>query len=199
MSTKRGRIYRRLAWHADGVRILTGTPVPNHYGSLWGQMVGLDQTEWFGSYEAFAQRYLIRDSMFPSIIHGYQNEKELYAKIRRFATIVRREDVFGPDTWQEVRRAVRLPAKAAKTYYKLAKEWFIDEPVTLDVTHTLARMTRLHQLTSGFLPDLEGGGAPSGDSPRQARRDSGRPRTDCRRRREGGHLPPLHRRGRRHR
>jgi hypothetical protein len=155
VSTKRGRIYRRLAGHADGVRILTGTPVPNHYGSLWGQMAGLDPTEWFGSYEGFARRYLIRDSQFPSIIHGYQNEKELYDKIRRFATIVRREDVFGPDTWQEVLRPVRLPAKAARAYRKLAREWFIDEPVTLDVTHTLARMTRLHQLTSGFLPDLE--------------------------------------------
>ena len=158
VSTKRGKIYRRLAWWADGVRILTGTPVPNHYGSLWGQMVALDRNEWFGSYEAFARRYLIRDSMFPSIVLGYQNEKELYAKIRRFAAIVRREDVFGPDTWQEVRRPVRLPAKAARAYRKLAREWFIDEPVTLDVTHTLARMTRLHQLTSGFLPDLEGGG-----------------------------------------
>lgn len=156
VSTKRGRIYRRLCWEADGVRILTGTPVPNHYGSLWGQMVGLDRNEWFGSYEHFAQRYLIRDSMFPSIVIGYQNEKELYDKIRRYATVVRREDVFGPDTWQEVLRPVSLPAKAAKVYRKLAKEWFIDEPITLDVTHTLARMTRLHQLTSGFLPDPEG-------------------------------------------
>jgi hypothetical protein len=158
VSTKRGRIYRRLAWWADGVRILTGTPVPNHYGSLWGQMVGLDRDEWFGSYEAFAQRYLIRDAMFPSIVLGYQHEPELYDKIRRFAAIVRREDVFGPDTWQEVLRPVTLPAKAAKAYSKLAREWFIDEPVTLDVTHTLARMTRLHQLTSGFLPDLESEG-----------------------------------------
>ncbi|MFY9718795.1 MAG: DEAD/DEAH box helicase [Candidatus Cybelea sp.] len=155
VSTKRGRIYRRLAWSADGVRILTGTPVPNHYGSLWGQMAGLDRNEWFGSYEAFAQRYLIRDAMFPSIVLGYQHETELYDKIRRFAAIVRREDVFGPDTWQEVLRPVTLPAKAASVYRKLAKEWFIDEPITLDVTHTLARMTRLHQLTSGFLPDLE--------------------------------------------
>lgn len=155
VSTKRGRNYRRLASFAEGVRILTGTPVPNHYGSLWGQMVGLDRDEWFGSYEAFAQRYLIRDAMFPSIVLGYQHEQELYDKIRRFAAIIRREDVFGPDTWQEVLRPVTLPAKAAKVYRKLAKEWFIDEPITLDVAHTLARMTRLHQLTSGFLPDLE--------------------------------------------
>lgn len=155
VSTKRGKNYRRLASFADGVRILTGTPVPNHYGSLWGQMTGLNRDDWFRSYEAYAQRYLIRDSMFPSIVLGYQNEAELYAKIRQYATIVRREDVFGPDTWQEVVRAVSLPAKAASVYRKLAKEWFIDEPITLDVTHTLARMTRLHQLTSGFLPDLE--------------------------------------------
>ena len=113
VSTKRGRIYRRLCWKADGVRILTGTPVPNHYGSLWGQMVGLDQTEWFSSYEGFAQRYLIRDSMFPSIVLGYQNEKELYDKINRFATMVRREDVFGPDTWQEV-CAARLAARKGR-------------------------------------------------------------------------------------
>jgi hypothetical protein len=160
VSTKRARIYRRLAWDATGVRILTGTPAPNHYGSLWGQMVGLDPADWMGSYEHFAQRYLIRDAMFPSIVLGYQNEAELYDKIRRWATIVRREDIFGPDTWQQVLRPVTLPAKAHKAYRKLAKEWFLDEPVSLDVTHTLARMTRLHQLTSGFLPDLENEGSP---------------------------------------
>jgi SNF2 family DNA or RNA helicase len=153
VSTKRARVYRRIAWAAVGVRILTGTPVPNHYGSLWGQMVGLDVSDWFGSYEHFAQRYLIRDAMFPSIVLGYQREPELFEKIRRWATIVRREDIFGPDTWQEVHRPIVLPAKAMRAYNKLAKEWFLDEPVQLDVTHTLARMIRLHQLTSGFLPD----------------------------------------------
>jgi hypothetical protein len=158
VTAKRARAFRRLAWQATWVRILTGTPVPNHYGSLWGQGVALDREAWGTSYERYATRFLIRDAMFPSRVLGYQNEPELFELIRRFATIKRREDVFGPDTWQTVRRDLTLPPAAARVYEKLAKDWILDVPFDLEATNTLARMMRLHQVTSGFLRDDATGG-----------------------------------------
>lgn len=115
VKSDRGKAFRRLAWDTPWVRLLTGTPAPNHYGDLWGQMVALDKEAWGSSYESFARRYLIRDSMFPSRVLGHINVEELQEKLLRYSSIVRREDVFGPDTWQEVVRTITLPPKSTNS------------------------------------------------------------------------------------
>jgi hypothetical protein len=155
-SSGRARAFRRLAWRAKYVRLLTGTPAPNHLGNLWGQMVTLNKDEW-GSYEKFAQRYLIRDSMFPSRVLGHRNTDELQARVLGYATIVRREDAFGPDTWQTVVRRIDLPAKARAHYKALVKDWNLSEPEgEVNAEHILKRMIRLQQLAAGFLPAENG-------------------------------------------
>ena len=155
VSTKRGRAMRRLAWSASHVRLLTGTPTPNHMGSLWGQMVAVDKDGWGTSYERFARRFLIRDSMFPSKVLGVRNETELQDLLLRSATIVRREDVFGQDQWQEVVRNVSLPPLAWKQYNQLKKDWLLDAPtVTADVT--IVRVGKLQQVTAGVVKDDDG-------------------------------------------
>lgn len=154
-SAKRARAFRRLAWRADYVRLLTGTPTPNHYGDLWGQMVALDKTEWGTSYERFAQRYLIRDSMFPSVVLGHRNVDELQARMLRYTTIVRRDDAFGPDTWQTVTRTVQMPPKAQHLYDKLVRDWLLHEH-NVEAAHVLKRLVRLQQLASGYLPNEDG-------------------------------------------
>jgi len=159
--SKRGKAFRKLAWQTPWVRILTGTPTPNHYGDLWGQMVALDPEAWGKSYERFAQRYLIRDYMFPSRVLGYRNLAELQEKMLRYASVIRREDVFGPDSWQIVRRSVTLPPAARHIYNTMAQRWFYaDSDWTASADHVLTRLTRLQQITSGYLPNDEGEAMP---------------------------------------
>lgn len=157
-SAKRARAMRRLAWGTPWVRLLTGTPTPNHLGDIWGQMSALDPEEWGKSYEKFAGRYLIRDSMFPSKVLGYRFEDELQARMLRYASIVRREDVFGPDTWQIVRRRIPLPPKARAAYNDLVTRWSteVSSEGTVNADHILKRLTRLQQLAAGYLPTEEG-------------------------------------------
>jgi SNF2 family DNA or RNA helicase len=152
ISSLRGRAFRKLGRKAHYVRILTGTPTLNNYGNLWGQMSGLDTEEWFSSYQKFKNRYLITDMMFASKILGYRNLPELEGKLKKWSTIVKREEVFGPDTWQYVERKVFLPLKAMNMYGKLAKEWIAEiNGQTINGTHCLTRFLRFQQITSGFV------------------------------------------------
>jgi SNF2 family DNA or RNA helicase len=159
-SSGRGRAMRKIAWQAKYVRLLTGTPTPNNVGNLWGQFAAIDKDMWGKSFTQFARKYLIRDSMFPSKILGVLHAEELREKISSCSSIVNRADVFGPDQWQTVVRDVILPPKAQKLYKELVKEWVVSNALekqeVIDVTHTLKRMTRLQQLTSGFIVDEEG-------------------------------------------
>lgn len=159
VSSRQGRAARRLAWHTPWVRELTGTPSPNHYGNLWGQLVALDREEFGRSYEAFAQRYLVRDAMFPSRVLAHINTAELQAKILKYVSIVRRQDVFGPDQWVEDTKYIDLPPKARETYEKLAQAWLVDDPesaMRVDATHILKRLMRLQQVAAGYAPGDDG-------------------------------------------
>jgi len=156
VSSDRGKRFRQFARSAKYVRLLTGTPAPNHYGDLWGQLAALDSREW-GSYESFARRYLIRDRMFPTKVTGHINVSELQERVNRVATFVRREDVFGPDTYQTVTRTIELPKSARGLYDQLAKEWIAEiEGGKVTADHILTRLIRLQQISSGFVPNEHG-------------------------------------------
>lgn len=160
VSSSRGKAMRKLAWSCSHVRLLTGTPTPNHLGNLWGQLVAVDKEMWGVSYERFARRYLIRDTMFKSKVLGILHPEEIREKLLACSSILRREDVFGPDQWQEITRQVCLPPKAQALYQSLVNEWVVENALSegelFDFTHALKRMVRLQQLTSGFLPDESG-------------------------------------------
>jgi SNF2 family DNA or RNA helicase len=151
-SSHRGRAFRRIARKATYVRILTGTPTPNNYSNLWGQMSGLDSDDWFSSFTKFQSRYLITDQLFRSKVLGYNNLNELEGKLKKWATIVKRAEVFGPDTYQFVERRIILPPAVMALYRKLAKEWIAEiNGQTINGTHCLTRFLRFQQITSGFV------------------------------------------------
>jgi hypothetical protein len=152
VSTRRARSMRRLAWRAQFVRLLSGTPTPNHFGDLWGQMVALSREDWEPAFHKFAARFLVLDSMFPSRVLAHKNVDELQGLILKWADVVRREDVYGPDEWQEIEREVEMPESAWRLYHQLAREWILDAP-EIETTNVLVRMLRLQQIASGFLPD----------------------------------------------
>jgi SNF2 family DNA or RNA helicase len=157
-SADQARLARRLCWQAPWVRLLTGTPAANHYGSLWGQLSALDKDAFGGSYEKFAQRYLVRDTMFPSRVLGHLPtvENELRPKMLPYISIVRRDDVFGPDKYEENVRIVDLPPNAIRIYRTLATKWLIDDLLQVDATQILKRLVRLQQVAAGFVKDDDG-------------------------------------------
>ncbi len=162
ISAKQAKACRRLAWSANWVRTLTGTPVPNHVGSLWGHMVCIDPETWdAASYGRFRQNYLAEDFFIPGKILGWKNDaiKESFeANIRANACVVHREDVFGPDSWTTQVRRVSMPEKAKHIYNKLAKEWIaeLEGGTKTEANHMLTRMQRLQQIACGFVKNEDG-------------------------------------------
>lgn len=150
---------RHLAWHTPWVRCLSGTPAPNHYGNLWGQMAALNPDAFGWSYKQYADRWLILDNLYKSRVLAYRNlDEELKPLLNQFCSFVRRDDVFGPDQWIVNVRELELPPKAARLYAKLAREWLIDdedENLKVDGLHILKRLVRLQQLASGYIVDDE--------------------------------------------
>ena len=162
VSAKQSRACRRLAWAARWVRTLTGTPIPNHVGSLWGHMVCVDPDTWdAASYGRFKQNYLQEDVFIHGKILGWKNEairNTFDENIRRNACVVRREDVFGPDSWTYNTRKVLMPEKAWAVYRTLARAWIaeLESGSNAEANHMLTRMMRLQQIACGFVKDENG-------------------------------------------
>jgi SNF2 family DNA or RNA helicase len=163
VSAKQSRACRRLAWAARWVRTLTGTPIPNRVGSLWGHMVCVDPETWdAASYGRFKNNYLQEDRFIPGKILGWKSEaikNTFEANIKANACVVHREDVFGPDSWTVCERRVEMPEKAWAVYRSLAKKWVAELTcgVQVEANHMLTRMMRLQQVACGFVTDAEGG------------------------------------------
>lgn len=154
--SSRGKAMRKIARAARYVRLMTGTPVGSHAGNLWGQMTAIRPEAWGWSYTAFAGQHLITDPIFRSTVYGVRDPERLRAMLRRDAVIVRREDVFGPDSWQEVVRKVELPQQALNVYDRMAHEWVIDAPTPITAQSMPIVLLRLAQIASGFVPGPDG-------------------------------------------
>ena len=157
--SQRGKAVRQLAALIPYVRLLTGTPAPNGPQDLWGQMTIVNPLKWEKSFSRFKQRHLIEDGNYYSKIIGTRDPELLQAMFDADSSTYKREDVFGPDSWQIVKRHLELPANAQALYRQAVREWTMvqqEDRIDLDVNHTLSRMMRLQQLTSGFLPDETG-------------------------------------------
>ena len=161
-SADQAKAARKIAWQAEWVRLLTGTPSPNHYGSLWGQLVALDRNAFCTSYEKYAQRYLIRDTMFRNRVLGHLGTVETHLRptMLPFVSIIRREDVFGPDCFIEQVKYVELPVAIKSIYNTLASKWLIVDPALggfeVDASQVLKRLIRLQQVASGYVPSDDG-------------------------------------------
>jgi len=159
-TSNRSKATRKVAMQAKWVRLLTGTPTPNHYGDLWSQMVCVSADRW-GTWPAFKNEFLIMDSFFPSRVVGHVNVDRLQSKLVADAAFVRREDVFGPDSYQTIVREIDLPEKAYTHYVRLARDWILDAQDdgegVIRADHVLKRLVRLQQMASGYMVDDEGG------------------------------------------
>jgi SNF2 family DNA or RNA helicase len=156
-SSRQARTARLLAWDAQWVRGLTGTPVPAHYGNLWGQMAAINPEAWSTSFQTFARRELVLDPMFPSRVIGVRDEARLLRMVHDDACVVTRKEVFGADQWEYVTREIELPKAPRALYSKLAKDWIAENDGKAVVAdHALTRLVRFQQITSGFIPDAGG-------------------------------------------
>lgn len=150
----RSRALHRLGGRARFRRGLTGTPTPKNYIDAYSQYKFLDSSI-FGTNKArFLERYVDLD--FWGRPKNYLHLTELRQKMFSIGSRVDRHMVWKDRAPLEITRKAPLPEKARKLYDKIVKECLAEyDGVTIDATHKLVQITKLQQLTAGFVHEGE--------------------------------------------
>lgn len=157
-SAKRHKLLRPLMGQVKRRWGLTGTPIPNGYMDLFGQILILDDGRALGKYITH-----YRDRFFNPGYNGFDYllrrgaDKEIEDKISPYVLRMSAEDYLTlPQLVQDVRKIV-LPPKERKLYEELKREMLVElDGEILTAAQAGARHSKLKQLANGAVYMGEG-------------------------------------------
>jgi SNF2 family DNA or RNA helicase len=145
------------------VRIISsGDPSPHGAENLYTQFRFLDRRILgHGSYTSFQQHYCVLKPIYGGprgamAVVGYRNMAELAARIRPFSITARKEECVDlpPKLYERV--YVEYTAEQRRLYNQVRREFLAEiNDETLLLPNALARLVRLQQILSGFLPSVD--------------------------------------------
>lgn len=161
-----------ISWGSKRRNVLTGTPNPNGFMDLWAQFYFLDRGLTLeGSMKDFQKEY------FTPIKVGHFNGKDavkwevrsasdkerLIARVRRAGIFLKQRDCIDLPPRTDMRRVVRLSGEQERAYLEMEEQLattFRCAQASIDIraeaVNALAKMMKLRQITSGYLPSSEG-------------------------------------------
>ena len=161
---KRTDFCLELSLKAQYRYILTGTPIGNgKLENIFSQFALLAPIKtprsigckWFGTWGMFCNKYCYLDQWFNP--YAYHNVNELQDIIKQHSITIKKKDCLDlPDKLED--EVIEIELKEKKYY----KEMFNESITELSKTSTavaengLSRLTKLRQITSGFVSDDEG-------------------------------------------
>ena len=154
----------RLGKYAHYKRILTGSPVTKSPLDLYSQAYFLDPSLLgFSSYFSFRARYAnladrsARGRTFKQIV-GYKNLTELNESLLKFSYRVLKKDCLDLPDKVYLKRTIQMTDQQRMIYRDLQKKAKASLSTgTVTITHIIAQIVRLHQVSCGFV-GLDGGG-----------------------------------------
>lgn len=166
-SSNVSNLMSRISKHTPRRIILTGTALPNGPMDVYGQWrflaprafsraVGSAHDTTYGDFE---QRYAKLGGYMGKQIVGYQNLDELRKIMSQNAMVVRKKDALRDlPTSRDVVIPVNLSDRERAAYRDMKQELVVQlSDVNIKAANRLAQAMRLRQITSGYLPDGEGG------------------------------------------
>lgn len=150
-TSRRAKFILKLGALAAHRYILTGTPVGNsHWEELWSQFNFLEPAI-LGKYSEFEKRYCILNQFYKP--YRYISTNELKRRIAPYVYQVRKADCLDlPEKLPPERYTLDL--QEPKLYKEMLKNYI--EELEIEAKNPLARMTKLRQMCSGFVPDADG-------------------------------------------
>ena len=145
-------------WAADNPRAarvaMTGTATHDRPLDLYGQYRFLDRRIFGTNFDQFRARYAHTiDQEKYKIITGYHDLEDLTERMYSIAFRVESDVLDLPPKMPPAYRWAELNPKARKVYRELATELAVlHEDKSLTIPHGAAKILRLQQITSGFLP-----------------------------------------------
>jgi len=151
--TSRAKALRGVIPHVRRWINLTGTPAPNGYHQLWGQVLPLDSGVRLGrTYEAFSTRFFEKDYSGFGLRLREGADTVIQELIRDISLTVRAEDWFDFEPVMKNRVKVQLPPKARKVYDQLEKDMYAKlegDDGELEVFNAAALTGKCHQVSNG--------------------------------------------------
>lgn len=151
---QRAQALAKVAFLADRFWELTGTPAPNGYKDLWGQIWFLDRGRRLGkSYSAYMNRWFVKDyTGFAWDIMDH-SPAEIEDRLRDICL-----SVSVPVEKPIVNRImVDLPAKARELYRKMEKESFVEIAGRgVEAAVAAGKVNKCLQIASGSMYDEDG-------------------------------------------
>lgn len=151
-SGKASRFFSRLGDKVPNKLCLTGTPTPHSPLDIYAQYRFLDKGIFGTSFAMFRARYAVMGGFGGKQVMGYQNAEELRQRVDSIAYHVGREVLDLPESVHNT-RVVELTPRTMRAYMQMEKEMVVQiEQGEITANNALAKLLRLQQITSGYLP-----------------------------------------------
>ncbi len=158
--SKRAKNIYKMARKSSRFVGLTGTPIPNGYVDLWGQMFfvdhGLALGSSFRSYTNmfFTAKQVGKSQFAKKYILNYAQDKVIEHKIKDKVLTIRAQDYFDIDKPIFKNLAVKLNSKAHDEYVRMINQlWSEIEGVEILAKNAAVKSSKLLQITSGAIYD----------------------------------------------
>ncbi len=153
-SSQQAKGIMRIAKSIKRKYIMSGTPMPNSPLELFNQVKFLDETVFGSNFYVFRDRYAVMGGYQRYQVIGSKNLEALATKLGGVSyRVLKKECLDLPD---KIYKEYRLPMSDAfrKIYEQFAEEMVAEiGGQTIMATVVLAKLTKLRQLTSGFVYD----------------------------------------------
>lgn len=148
----RAAALRSIAWEADYLFELTGTPAANSLLDLWGQLWFIDKGFALGSsFTVFKNKWFIEHAYTKAVTPLPSAAEEIAARIAPIVLTLKAEDYMDLPQEIEVQIPVMLSEHAAKLYRKLEKEFIAEicEGENITAANAMVVSGKLLQIANG--------------------------------------------------
>ncbi len=152
-NSRQSKFMAHLATSSDFRLCLSGTPMRNSPLDLYGQYRFLEPAIFGTSYSRFRSRYAVTNPTIPQQVLQLINQGELREKYRQIAFECDPDLSLPPESHVDV--PLQLDGKSRKVYDDLSKDFYsyLDSGEAVVAANVLVRITRLQQITSGYVVD----------------------------------------------
>lgn len=156
-ATKQAKSIMRLSQGSTRRYIMSGTPMPNSPLELFNQFKFLDPNIFGTNFYVFRDRYAMMGGYGNYQIIGYKNLDELGKKIAGASFRVTKDECL--DLPDKIFKEYRIPLEKdlRRVYEAMADELVMEVAGnTITATSVLAKLTKLRQITAGFVYQEDG-------------------------------------------
>ena len=154
---RQSKTAHKLGQICDYAICLTVTPIGNKPLDLWSQMKFLDSSVLDKTFKQFKEHYAVWIGYGRFQLKCYKNLKELGQRISPYIKTLKKADYLGLPPKNFITVPVELDSNCREAYKSMEKDFILslkDKNIIAPIV--LAKLTKLCEITGGFITDNEG-------------------------------------------